>query len=155
MWDKPCYTFLAFVVIVAMAAPKDELAKEMTHDLEMHFNTIPIVTIIVISVIIGCCIGGCCACLWMRKTPKWLLWMLRQVLQDWQVFAETVFVYKTGKCYHCADCLKTGTKTSARTSTTASQVTRAQAAATSKRPCPCAKCELVWKAWNDAQKLSQ
>ena len=102
---------LALVVVVVMAAPKDELAKEMTHGSEMNYTTLAI------AIAVFWCGWFCGA--WASSTRS-----------------AKVFVYKNkGKRYHTSDC------TASPHSSHATKVTVIQACEAGLTPCKCAACE--------------
>ena len=104
---------LALVVVVAMAATQDELAKEMTHGSEMTYTTLAI------AIAMFWC-GWLCGAkwAWASSTRK-----------------AKVFVYKKGKRYHTSACTATPS------SSHATRVTVTQACEAGMTPCKCAACE--------------
>ena len=112
---------LALVVVVVMAAPKDELAKEMTHDLEMNLNTIA-TAMVAIATTFWC--GFRCGVMWSERQF---------------VGKAKVFIYPKGKKYHCRTCTSTTRISSAK------EVTITQAEEQRMTPCMCAACEKAWK----------
>ncbi len=116
---------LALVVVVATVVPEDELAKELTHDLEMNLKTIvTIVVIVMVAMATTFWCGFRCGVLWSERKF---------------VGKAQVVIYPKGKKYHCSTCTKT-----ARTSS-AKDVTITQAEEQRMTPCMCAACEKAWK----------
>ena len=129
---------IAFVVVVvAIAAPKDELAQEMAHESEMNYK------ILAIAIAMFCCGCFCDAkrtiprCGWFEDYFKWSSSAKRKPKAIMSKKGK-VFVYKTGKRYHAAGCVATPTTPAA------ALVTVTQACDKGLTPCKCVECRRAW-----------
>jgi formate dehydrogenase maturation protein FdhE len=112
------------LVVVAIATPEDELAKEMTHAYvgteNKNLKTIVIATI---AMAIAFVCGFICGVMWAK----------RESAGD-----AKVLVYPKGKRYHCATCTSTPTTSNAKA------VTITSAQEQRMTPCKCSACEKAW-----------
>ena len=123
----------ALLVVAATAAPEDQLAKEMTHDLEMNPKTIGTVAMaMAMSLAMTFWCGFRCGVLWSERKF---------------VGKAKVFVYHTGQRYHFDMCTATLRTSSAK------EVTITQAEELRKTPCLCPACEKAWKRASNPPKL--